>query len=332
MKNLIKKYTIILGLIALISSCNKAADDIEKEEVDTEVPTTPEPLAFNAQIDQNLTFKVGDTVKFNLEGNSDLVGFYSGAVGNNYEFRNKERFYEVLAKLSFDSNKTPANSTNVDCASLLYSTDFNGVYDYTNVKSATWLPITSRFNLQDVLQATSTTYAQSGSVDISDLFTASKPVYLAWLCKTAAGSSRTQFRVQNFKLQGVVVDKSSLSSDLYTQMQFDFKWVLNPDAAAQTGSNLPSITSTQVVWTGVFNNTTGPYKDGYAVTKAIVLPQFNAGKDTPTILLPKWKESISDYKYVYSKAGTYEAVFLASNLNSGAPGEIVKKVNITIAP
>ncbi len=328
MKDFIKRYAIIIGAFVLMSSCNKAAEDIDIED-DTEEEVVLTPLAFNAEIDQTVTYKVGDTVKFNLTGNSYLLGFYSGTVGNNYEFRDTERFYEVLAKLSFESNKVPANSNNVDGLELLYSTDFNGNYDYTNVKMATWLPLTSKFSIQTELQASSSTYEPSGLVDVTDIFVDDKPVYFAWFCKTNAGSYRTQFRMQQFKLQGEVIDDSSLSSDLFAQNDFNFQWVLNPEAALAGG---PTVNDTQILWTGTFNNTSGPYKDGYAISKAIELPKFNAGKDTPTILLPTWSEGVAKYEFVYKKAGTYEVVFLASNLTSGAPGEIMKTVTVTVQP
>jgi hypothetical protein len=320
----------MLCMSALVVSCNEAMEDIEPSQYGSDNPTVPAPIAFDVKMKESNTFKAGDTVKFILEGNANIVNFYSGTTGNDYAFRDKERLYDVMARLSFESNKTPVGSGNVDCAELLYATDFNGTYTYENIKNATWKPITSRFLLQNELQATATTFAASGNGDVSDLFSGGKPVYFAWLCKTNAGTNRTQFRVQNFKLEGIVAGNSSLSGDLYSQLQFGFQWVLNSAAAAQA-SNLPTVSSTLLTWSGIFNNLTGPYKDGYAISKPIVLPQFNAGKDMPTVIITKQKENVFEYKYIYKDAGNYEVVFVASSTTSSKQPEILKKVNITIS-
>jgi len=334
MKDFMKTCIVALFAFAIITSCNKDVGEIiNKPKIDVEDPTASKPLEFNVRVDENSILKVGQPIKFIMEGNVAMVGLYSGAVGNNYDYRDTERFYKVIPKLSFDSNKTPDNNTtpNIDCAELLYTTDFNGIYTYDNIKNVNWIPITSRFYLQTQLQATSSTYAASGQVDLSDIFEEGKPVYFAWLCKTKAASNRVQFRVQNFKLNGEVAEDNTLSSQLYSQAQFGFTWYENDASATQT-SNRPTSTSTLLTWNGIFNNMTGPYKEGYAISSPITLPQYNAGKDKPIVIVTKWVENELEQIYTYNKAGTYEVVFVASNLSSGTPGEIVKRINITIAP
>lgn len=329
MRDFVKRYAILLCMGILVTSCNKDLEELGPSEGETETPAPPVPMQFDVKTKETNTFKVGDTVKFILEGNANMVSFYSGTSGNDYSYRDKERFYSVLASLSFESNKTPNTSNNIDCAELLYTTEFNGVYTYDNVKSANWQPLTNRFQLQTELQATSATYLASGNVDLTDVFSSGKPVYFAWLSKTDAGTNRTQFRVQNFKLNGTVIDDSSLSGQLYSQMQFGFQWVLNSAAAAQA-SSLPTVTSTLLTWNGIFNNLTGPYKEGYAVSGPIQLPQFNAGKDMPTVILTKQNQNVLEYKYLYKNSGVYEVVFVASNTASNKQPEIIKKINITI--
>lgn len=329
MRDFIKRYVILLCLGLAMTSCNKDLEELGPSDGETETPVPPVPMQFDVKLKETNTFKAGDTVKFVLEGNANMVSFYSGTAGNDYSYRDKERFYDVLASLSFESNKTPANSNNLDCAELLYTTEFNGVYTYDNVKSVSWQPLTGRFQLQNELQANATTFLASGSADITEIFKAGKPVYFAWLSKTAAGTNRTQFRVQNFKLDGTVAENSSLSGQLYSQMQFGFQWVLNNAAAAQA-SNLPTVTSTLLTWSGIFNNLTGPYKEGYAVSGPIQLPKFNAGKDMPAVILPKGNQNAMEHKYIYKTPGVYEVVFIASNISSNKQPEITKTINITI--
>jgi len=327
---IINAGTIALFFLFLITSCNKEAGTLMPDETGINEPVDRGPLSFDVQADQNTPYKVGDTVKFNVSGNADLVSFYSGTVGNNYDYRDQDRYYDVAAGMSFESSKTPANSTNIDCAELLYTTDLKG-YSYNDVKSANWIALTSRFFLQSELQASASNYAPSGVADISDVFEAGKPVYFAWRCKTAAASYRTQFRVQNFKLDGTVIGDATLSGQLYSQMQFGFQWVQN-EASATQGSNLPTVTSTLLTWNGVFNNTTGPYKEGYAVSGPIELPRFNAGKDKPVVIVTKPGATGLQHKYVYDHAGAYEVVFVASRTNDSGQQDIIKKVTVNVEP
>src|SRR5690606_10016141 len=96
-------------------------------------------------------------------------------------------------------------------------------------------------------------------------------------------------------------------------------WYENEASAAQT-SNRPTSTSTMLTWNGTFNNTAGPYKEGYAVSGPIELPQFNAGTDKPRVLIMKQTEDVQEHRFIYNKAGNYEVVFIASGFssNSGA--------------
>ncbi|MFD1632099.1 DUF5017 domain-containing protein [Pseudopedobacter beijingensis] len=337
MKRNIKKYTLMLSVLALMASCNKDPEEaIERPKIDVEDPTAPKTMEFEASVEGSNTIKVGDTVRFILQGNPDLINFYSGAVGNDYAYKDTERFYDVVANLSFQSGKSPNNNTEInwDCAHLMYSTDFNGdknsINAYTSVKAATWKNITNRFSLPTI-PGDIANYTNSGVSDISDIFKEGKPVYLAWYCTTQASSNRVQFRVVNSSLQGVVEDNPSLSSQLYNQNGFGFQWVLNPAAAEQSGS-LPTTTSTQVMWNGVFNNMTGPFKEGYAISDPLALPQFNAGKDKPTVIIAQKGKNEMVYKYVYKKAGNYEVVFIASNTQSNQQPEIIRKLNVSIIP
>lgn len=335
MKNLIKRYIPVLCAFAMVTACNKDLEEFtDLAKIDVDDPTTPVPMQFDVRLDESNTFKVGDTTKFIIEGNAHMVSFYSGTVGNDYNYRDTERFYDVLAKLSFESNKTPDNNTisNIDCAELLYTTTFNGTYTYDNIKNTNWTPITNRFYLQTVLQSSSSTYAESGNVDISDVFAEGKPVYFAWLCKTKAATNRVQFRVRNFTLTGEVADDNTLSGQLYSQGQFNFQWYENEASAAQPSNNRPSVSSTLLTWNGIFNNMTGPYKEGYAISGPIELPRFNAGKDKPVILITKQSENELKHNYIYKKPGNYEVVFVASNTKANEQPEIIKKLNLTIVP
>ncbi|NGM61343.1 DUF5017 domain-containing protein [Sphingobacterium sp. SGG-5] len=342
MKGIIK-YWMALS-IGVILACNAdSVEVIELPKIDVEDPTVKGALEFDVEV----TEIVKDTVRFQLSGNPDLIDFYSGTFGNAYDYIDKDRFYDIMANLSFRSGKSPDNGSpeNYDCAELLYSTDFNGeredINAYASVKAATWIPITDRFELPQGKPEGIAVYKESGVKDVSDIFAEGKPVYLAWHCTTQAESSRVQFRVIESSIQGVVIDNSSLSTELYKQAEMDFKWVENQASAEQPASR-PTVSTTQVNWNGIFNNKTsntnssqqhprlGQFKEGYAISKALELPRFNAGKDKPTLLTPKNDGNWGEYEFIYDKPGVYEVVFVASNVRDG--GEpIMKTFTVTIA-
>jgi hypothetical protein len=71
----ILSFITILAVPAILVSCKK---DLR-----------PEPLSFNVTT-ANSTYHTGDTVRFIFSGNPDVITFYSGEPGKNYEFKDKD--------------------------------------------------------------------------------------------------------------------------------------------------------------------------------------------------------------------------------------------------
>ncbi len=342
MKRYINRYFLLLGVIILLGSCEDEIQKVELAKVDVEDPTAAQDLEFDVQLEESIEVKVGDVVHFNISGNADLIDFYSGAFGNAYAYKDQDRFYDVLANLSFRTGKSPNNNTedNWNCAQLVYSTDFNGERTgpnaYTNAVAATWKPIPHEFAITAV-PSDIAVYTDSGVGDISAIFAEGVPVYLAWHCTTQAESNRVQFRVIGSSIQGVVIDNAALSEELYTQGQLDFKWAENP-ASAEQPSNRPTVSSTQLQWSGIFGNKTvanpshpllGQFKEGYAISAPLELPQFNAGKDKPTLLVPKNDGTWATHEFIYTRPGVYEVVFVAARKNTNDE-PITKTLTVTV--
>src|SRR5690606_35836026 len=136
-----KKYRIaITGVIcSLLMSCQDLYEVVEPD--------------FNVWTDQ-ATYQVGDVITFHIDGNPDMINFYSGEIGNEYRYREQERIYDMVPSLSFRAAKFAGN--NEDCAELLYSTDFDGNYEYENVKATNWLNISDRFDSPPIVGTTAT--------------------------------------------------------------------------------------------------------------------------------------------------------------------------------
>lgn len=308
-----KNYLTIVGFCTLLALGCKDPYEVEA------------PL-FSVSTAQSV-YAVGERVKFNIEGSPDMINFYSGVVGNDYAHHAEERIYDMVPSLSFRAAKFAGN--NQDCAELLYTTDFNGVYEYENLKSVKWTNISSRFNIPPIV-GSSASFSNAGTSDISDLIVEGKPIYFAWYCKTNEASERTRFQVMDFNVNGVVSGNTDLSGILYSQAQLSFKWVLNEAAAAQL-TNKPSVTNTLLYWDGIFNNTAGPLKDGYAVSGPVMISdQINLGLDKPTVIKSMQNENMAEYYHSFDKPGEYEVAFVGYNVNFNGKKETIKKIKLTI--
>ena len=106
MKYYVLSLMIVTGFVTLFSSCE---NNDEITTPDFEVTT------------EKVSYKVGDTIQFNFTGKTDVLTFYSGELGSNYEA--KDRYTaEGIVKLAFESAMQqgpipPASS--LDAMSLL---------------------------------------------------------------------------------------------------------------------------------------------------------------------------------------------------------------------
>lgn len=306
-----KKYLTIISMLTVVAC---------KDPYEVTAPV------FSVSTAQNV-YAVGESIKFNIEGSPDMINFYSGSIGNDYAHHAEERVYDMSPSLSFRAAKFAGN--NEDCAELLYTTELSAANDYQSVKSANWINISNRFNIPPIV-GSAASFSNAGTADISDLIVPGKPIYFAWRCKTNEGSQRTRFQVMDFNVNGVVAGNSDLSGVLYSQTQLSFKWVLN-EAAALQESNKPSITNTLVYWDGVFNNTAGPLKEGYAISDPVMISdQINLGLDKPVIIKSMQNENMTEYFHSFDKPGEYEVAFVGFNINFNGKKETVKKIKLTI--
>lgn len=185
----LRYHLLLFGLFAMVS-CKK----------NLVIKNAPDLIV---SVDATTTYKAGTPVIFNLEGDADVISFYSGEIFRDYAFR-EGREVDVAGQgfnLAFRSAVAPGTpaGTQANQFSLLASTNFSGNYnDLASVKAATWTDITDRFTL-----GTSATFVASGTQDISDLLVAGKPIYFAlkYINKpqVANGFAR-QWMVESFTL------------------------------------------------------------------------------------------------------------------------------------
>lgn len=305
----------MLVMAAVLVSCEK--------EYEVKEPS----LAIN--LDKQ-TFKVGDTITFNFDGDADFITFYAGSKLNDYQFANKERIYEAEMLLSFRFAKYSGVNANV--AQLKYSTNYNGANTIEAIQAATWTDISSNFTFPSAIGTSSADAVNSGNYNINSLFVNDDtPITFCWFFNTPAATQRTQAYVEGFKIFGNVVSDPSLSGDIYSFGDMGFKVLYDPLQFADSGTSLPNVNATRILWTGLFQNTIS--KVGYAVSTPLLKKNtVNLGIDKPIVVKSVSDPESSSYRYVYTEPGNYKATFVVANSSVYGRKEVVKQIEINIEP
>lgn len=295
MRKIISFFTI--GLLAI--SCSKR-DQVGAP--DFEVAT------------DKATYKAGDTVVFRFTGNPQNIVFWPGTPGRVYEYR--DRLFTTGNKLlvKFNTYQQFGVRNNL---TVLVSNDFNGIYDTTNVKAATWTDITNRVTLSQGADQ-----VPSGTVDMSEFTGGNKAATIAFRYITTSLGSQNRWVIRTFNADNQAPDGTTTS--MATMSTAGWKAVSFQNPAA-----VWSITSAQLLMAG----TATALDDDWVLSKS-----FNPNTVSPDKGLPIKNITTNLRQYaaadVYKTPGTYKVVFVATNASyqNGHPEEVVKEITLTITP
>lgn len=317
------------------------------------------------------TYAAGEEIVFNVSGFAEIISFYSGEVGNDYEYKDG-RVVDVSssgAMLSF--NNAVQNGSQEDQLAILISTDFNGdTSSLASVKGATWIDITDQFSL-----ATSSSFIPSGTLDISE-YAATDPFYVAFRYITEPqmenGDAR-QWMIENFKIttRDTIYDNVL---PIVNQNEIGF-YVIDEDR--EHNPSRTSVTATRLSILGheyadpedpiydpdnpifdpnnpiydpdsdVYDPTAerpeympydpdNPYNDPrretWVVSKPISTNEVNLGPDWSNGIRGIRDQKLVEFTYSYSNPGNYTAVFVGKNVTIDDEKESVQKIPITITP
>lgn len=332
-------YLIIAAFLLACAACNK---DIAVK-----------PANFDVASGKNngtatTVFSSKDTVNFYFTGNPDMITYFSGEPGKNYDFRN--RFSAAgIPQLQFST--ILANGTQANSLSLLVSSDFKGVATNTiygvltrdtattnaNIAAATWTDITSRA----ILSTGATTAVPSGIIDLSDFLKQGKPVYIAFKYTATAGTIQNKWTVSALSLNNVLPDGTSYtianlnapttSYTNYGNITYGPGWAVSYDPAKNGNKYAWAYTDkTSLIITGA---STLPTATAPAEAWAVMGP-IDLSRVTPDagVAIKAISATLSSYSYNYTTAGAYTAVFAASNNTTSATSSAVKKISLTINP
>lgn len=308
MKN--RKYLLGLVVLPFLAFCTK--DNVADPSFDVTV--------------EKLQYKVNDTVKFKFGGNADLITFYSGEKGREYQYRERDFIPDGKKELQIETRVT--YGTQKDNLKLMVSSDFKGIYDSVAVKNATWIDITNKFKLSsgaglaDVLK--------SDKVDISDVLVPGKPVFFAFKYfatstpPPATTTTQRGWRITMFNLSLKYPDVpevslANLTNAKWTSVNFrdgldaagKSKWIFFATAGMINYDPKSSLNESEA-WA----ITKGFLPDNAAPDKGVPIKEYSLRGDS--------------YAYSFAKKGVYKVTFVASNVNYNGQKSIVKEVEITI--
>lgn len=267
-------------------------------------------------------YHVGDSVRFRLTGNADIITFYSGVAGNNYD----SIVPQVLSNnilLSFKAGLT--NSQQQNQLSVLVSLDYSGKADSTNIYKATWIDITNRFNLPTEEGA----LVDAGMADVVDLITDNQPFYVAYRYTTNSQTENgpwTQWEITDVLLKSVnSKEKKSMLTEagvaewkLWLSPNYEASQVSFSNSAVTFKGNDTNITDTTAAW--VITGRVFPYKTtSYA-------PDY--GKNIKAV----HHEPLRNYATSYDKPGVYTVAFVGQNIQGSENKTKIEKLQVTVNP
>lgn len=269
------------------------------------------------------TISAGDTAHFRLSGNPDVISFYSGELGNDYDSING-RIMPSQLYLSFQTQVL--DGAQADQFSVHASNDFNGDYTATGIRAATWTDISGRFRI--ATPADNRAVVPSGRVDISDLLAPDRPVYIMYHYINRPNAVYGRYNLWRF--QGFLLDAVTPVNAITLANQSTAAWRIVLDGPWETGR--VTSTSTSFTFRGNITNTE-VYQEAWGVSRGVAASSaVDMGPDHAVAIkaiadLPK-----TGHTHIYNTPGTYKATFVAANQNVYERKEVVKRVEITVLP
>lgn len=316
-------FTLTVFSVLFLASCQKF--DNEK------------PLAFDVYLDST-TFKVGDPVTFKFTGgDANQISFYSGEVGNDYEYRDKNRIDQIKKVFfSFQTHNTP-----VDGAvryKFLISTDYNGEKNYNDVINATWHDITNLYTFGGAAtgaMAWPNGWVNSGNKEISSYIGEDKPFYIAVRVSADAVPSGSipsrNWRTRQHSLIAETIGGNYFSIADYGKMG----WTqIDKNTTNITGETASQIT-TSIMLFGYYNANSPFYRqeyDQWGVSKKFESGEISLGPSKSVSLKQYIDIPIESHTHYYEYPGTYKIVFLASNATISSSTQVIKELEITVNP
>lgn len=315
------KRTAIIFLAALLLTACEDAYTLRQPTLEVTAPAT---------------VKVGQRVEFSLEGEQDILSFWSGEPGSDYDYREKDRIGTGDTWLTFSVTTASgtANYPNPSSVPFSWSTDFSGEYSEAAMNAATWHDITDQFAWPTVTPET----VPAGELNVNDILPSDgTPVYFRFYYKVDAynaaaaggqGNGRTQWSITGLHIYCDTPAGQFTAYDMYDQ-----RWQLVLGAGSETipEANLPALptTSERILFRSQFK----PAVDLniWAISGAVTRPgDLNLGRDKGVGIKAIADPRMQKYYYTWNTPGQYKVVFVGVNAGVEGRKEVVREMTINV--
>jgi len=319
---------------------------------------TPGNVDFNVTT-ASTTYKLSDTVYFNLSGNPDIITLYTGDSLNNYDNRNVTS--KVGGTLNFGFQVSLANDSAFAALhngtfKVFISTNFSNLY--TTYKDTAGLRLTYPTAFKDSIVADSFRVARTDSamvnkaswVDLTDsmylpvtgayktnipstianitryITNASDPFNIAFLFKgdTTHYLGTTGIRVGGLSLVNNFPDGTS--SDFSSKLAAGGSKSTNWKTIRAANFNVPWTTS------NTYLNFVPKYNTIHT-EQWIISSAFYPNAATPDVAMPIkniTQTPLTRYPYKFNKLGKHKVVFIASNNRPSGTSQVIREIDLTI--
>lgn len=256
-------------------------------------------------------YNVDSAVNFIFKGQPNMITFYSGESGHNYEYRDRT-IAKGAPQMQFTS--LAQYGTQKNTLQLLISKDFDGTYDAADIAKATWTDITDKATL-----STGGPDVPSGVIDLSSYTDAGKTFYFAFKYTGSHEGTQKTWTIKNFQIDLLLDDGSETSVADIVTAGWTAVSIKNDDKAW-------SVSASQLRIAGGGGGT--PDNEDWLITSPL-----NPNKVSPDrgVAIKNITNNLPGYSYVYAAPGSYNPVFVAVNATADGEKSAVKQLNITVA-
>lgn len=305
-----------------------------------------------------LTCNAGESIDFVFSGIAEEIAFWSGEAGHEYRYATQGKLQYSSVNMNFKS--VYINGMQRKCATVRYSTDFNGEYTEESINKASWTDVSSQFQLPPYISVSSGNKIDpeandfddpydSGIIDITSWFPDyDTPVYFAFFYhvdtfdanfvdeKTGLkGNGRTWFQIYSVESESCYPNETPTSLISVTGTEQNQIEVINGASYAEgkdtniCKKGVPSGGTTVIRMQAAFKPTTD--RDAWAITHAIYRPApKHAPADTGTTVKNKSDMQPERHSYIFTQPGEYTTTVVATVTTLAGELKIEKEFKILV--
>ena len=298
------KYILsFLFLLIIFCSCKKSFTSVSDPSFDVFTDST--------------TYRVNQPIIFHFTGDAGTIGFFSGAPGSEYKYKNRTSIGGT-PQMQFTSYRQFGATASVPDTTLklMVSTDFKNTTDIETVQAATWSDISGRAIFSKGADNTA-----SGTIDLSDFNKIDTPVFIAFKYHDfkSAVSQRT-WTIKNILVQNKIADNSLVTIANSAVISWGILNVLN-------SAKLWTFSTAQIQMSGGAAATDD--NEDWIISQPIFFNRISRDLGVSIRINPT--AVLHDYTFAgYTVPGTYTVTFEAINANKWDNRKIVKELTITI--